>query len=236
MGLPLTSHPTFVLNLPSTDQQVTYRPFLVKEEKILLVAQASEDKADIVRAIKQVIQNCIIEPQIDVNTLTTFDLEYFFIKLRSKSVQNIISLSYKDREDGKIYDVTVNLDDVEVKKNNDVTNKIETSPTTGILLRYPQISIMDVVEKIADPVEFNLAIMQSCIDCVYSGDEVLKTSDYTREEVRDFLETLDIKTYQQIQKFMDAMPHLHYEVSYTNTKDREVKIVLKTLTDFFTLG
>lgn len=236
MGLPKITHPTFSLKLPSTQQTINFRPFLVKEEKILLVAQASEDQGDIVRAIKQVITNCITDDGIDVDSFTTFDLEYFFIKLRAKSVQNIITLSYKDNEDGEIYNVEVDLDMVEVVKDREVSNKVELTPTTGICLRYPQISIMNDVEKIDDPVEFNFAIMQACIDYVYDGDVTFKTSDFSREEVREYLDSLDVKAYQSIQQFIEAMPRVEHTVGYTNSNGKQVKITLKTLTDFFTLG
>ena len=164
MGLPLIAHPTFTLTLPSTNQIVTFRPFLVKEEKILLIAQSSEDQADVVRAIKQVITNCIIEPQLNVDDFTTFDLEYFFIKLRAKSVQNIVTLSYRDGEDNKVYDVQVNLDDVEISKDDNIERKIELSPTSGIMLKFPTMKIMDEVEGLSSAVDFNFAIMQACID------------------------------------------------------------------------
>ena len=236
MGLPKVLHPTFSLVLPSTKKTVSFRPFLVKEEKILLMAQSSSEQSDIVKAIKQVIVNCVTDPTVDVNKFTTFDLEYFFVKLRAKSVQNIIHLSYKDHEDEMVYDVEVNLDDVEIMQAREAKSTIETGPGSGIILRYPQISIMDTVEKITDAIDFNFAIMEACIECVFEGDKVYKTNDFTREEVRDFIDSLDVNTYQQIQEFIEAMPRLEHTISYTNSKGREVKIVLKTLTDFFTLG
>ena len=236
MGLPKVLHPTFSLVLPSTKQTIHFRPFLVREEKVLLIAQASEDKTDIVKAIKQVVQNCIIEEDVDVNEFTTFDLEYFFIKLRSKSVQNIVKLSYKDREDGKVYDIEVDLETVQVKEAVNLSNKIELSPSSGIMLRYPKVSISDEVEAITDPVEFNFAIIEACIDCVYDGDNVYKLKDFTKEEVKEYINNLDVKTYQAIQSFIDAMPTIEHTLSYTNSKGREVKIVLRTITDFFSLG
>lgn len=234
MGLPIIQHPTFSLVLPSTKEKISFRPFLVKEEKILLIAQSSDDQADVVRAIKQVITNCITTPNIDVDKFTTFDLEYFFIKLRARSVQNIITLSYRDHDDGKVYDVEVNLDEVEVIEDGDVNNLVPISKDSGLKLKYPQLDIMNSVEKINDPLEFNFAIMQACIDSVYDGDNVYKTSEFTREEVQRFLDGLDVKTYQAIQKFIEAMPRLEHKVSYTNSNDKKVEIVLKTLTDFFT--
>ena len=236
MGLPSIQHPVFSLTLPSTQQKVSFRPFLVKEEKILLIAQSSGDQGDIVRAIKQVINNCITDTNVDVETFTTFDLEYFFIKLRAKSVQNVITLSYKDNDDDKRYDVEVDLDLVEVVRDKEASNHVVISPTSGIMLRYPQLSIMSTVEKINDAVEFNFAIMQACIESIYDGDKLYKTSDFSRDEVKEYIDSLDVKTYQSIQAFIEAMPRVEYVTGYVNSNGKKVDIVLKTLTDFFTLG
>jgi hypothetical protein len=222
--------------LPSTQQKVSFRPFLVKEEKLLLIAQASDDQADIIRAIKQVISNCITDHSVDVNQFTTFDLEYFFIKLRAKSVQNLITLSYRDNEDQKIYDVQVNLDDIEVVRDRESINVIDVTPSSKITLKYPQISVMDAVKDIDDAVDFNFAIMQACIDTIEDNGNVYKTEDFSREEVQQFLDSLDVNSYQGIQKFIEAMPRLEHTITYTNSNGKVVSIVLKTLTDFFTLG
>jgi len=236
MGLPILKHPTFSLVLPSNQQTVVFRPFLVKEEKILLIAQAGGDQADIVRAIKQVIANCIVTEGVDVENFTTFDLEYFFIKLRSKSVQNIIELQYKDNEDEKIYTVEVDLDLVEVTKDKEASDKIEITPTSGLTLRYPRLSIMDNVKDIDNAVDFNFAIMQACIETIYDGEAVYKPQDFSMEELKEYIDSLDIKTYQSVQLFIEAMPRVEHTIGYTNSNGKEVKITLKTLTDFFTLG
>jgi len=236
MGLPILQHPTFSLVLPSTQQTVVFRPFLVKEEKILLIAQAGGDQAEIVRAIKQVIKNCITTDGVDVENFTTFDLEYFFIKLRAKSVQNVIELQYKDNEDEKIYTVEVDLDQVEIIKDKEASNQVEITPTSGIMLQYPRLSIMDDVKDINNAVDFNFAIMQACIKSIYDGDKVYNPADFSTEEIREYIDSLDVKTYQGIQSFIEAMPRVEHVVQYTNSNGKEVKITLKTLTDFFTLG
>lgn len=236
MGLPVFQHPTFSLTLPSTQQQVSFRPFLVKEEKILLIAQASQDQTEIVRAIKQVINNCIVNKDVNVDDFTTFDLEYFFIKLRAKSVQNIIELQYRDNEDNKVYTVEVDLDTVEVTRPSSVSSIIEVSPTTTITLRYPRLSVIDDVEKLTNAIDFNFMIMQSCIESISDNNVVYKMSDFSQEEIKQYLEDLDIKSYAKIQEFIEAMPRVEHTVGYTNSQGKDVKIVLKTLTDFFTLG
>lgn len=236
MGLPVIQHPTFFLTLPSTQQRVSFRPFLVKEEKILLIAQSSEDQTEIVKAIKQVINNCITDENVNVEDFTTFDLEYFFIKLRAKSVQNMIELQYRDNEDKKVYTVEVDLDQVEVTRPAVVSNIIDVSPTSTITLRYPRLSVMAEVEKLSNIVDFNFTIMQACIESIHDNNTIYKTSDFTQEEVKQYLDDLDVKTYQKIQEFIEAMPRVEHTVGYTNSEGKEVKIVLKTLTDFFTLG
>lgn len=236
MGLPIQQHPTFSLTLPSSQQTIIFRPFLVKEEKILLIAQSGGDQAEIVRAIKQVISNCITSEGVDVNSFTTFDLEYFFIKLRAKSVQNVIELQYKDNDDEKIYTVEVDLDLVEVKRDREASDKVEITPTSGIYLHYPRLSIMDDVKDIDNAVDFNFAIMQACIKSIYDGDVTYNPADFSADELREYLDSLDVKTYQNIQAFIEAMPRVEHIVQYTNSNGKEVKIVLKTLTDFFTLG
>jgi hypothetical protein len=236
MGLPIIQHPTFSLTLPSTQQRVNFRPFLVKEEKILLIAQSSEDQTEIVKAIKQVINNCITDEGVNVEDFTTFDLEYFFIKLRAKSVQNVIELQYRDNEDNKVYTVEVDLDQVEVTRPTGASNIIEVSPTSTITLRYPRLSIMTEVEKLNTVVDFNFTIMQACIESIHDNNTIYKVSDFSQEEVKQYLDDLDIKTYQKIQEFIEAMPRVEHTIGYTNSEGKEVKIVLKTLTDFFTLG
>jgi len=236
MGLPIQQHPTFSLTLPSSQQTIIFRPFLVKEEKILLIAQSGGDQAEIVRAIKQVISNCITSEGVDVNSFTTFDLEYFFIKLRAKSVQNVIELQYKDNDDEKIYTVEVDLDLVEVKRDREASDKVEITPTSGIYLHYPRLSIMDDVKDIDNAVDFNFAIMQACIKSIYDGDVTYNPANFSADELREYLDSLDVKTYQNIQAFIEAMPRVEHIVQYTNSNGKEVKIVLKTLTDFFTLG
>lgn len=235
MSLPKIMHPTFNVTIPSTKDKVRMRPFLVKEEKILLMAQTSENPKDIVLAIQQVVNNCLVD-QIDVGDLTTFDIEYLFLKLRGKSVSNTIELKYTDPVDDNRYDIVVNVDDVEVLFNEEHTNKIEITDKSGIILKYPK---ADVTEKmttnITSEVEMLFELMKYCIDKVYDEQEVYDTSDYNDEQINEFLEALDITTFQKIQKFIETMPKLYHEVPYTRKDGTEARVVLQTLNDFFTL-
>ena len=235
MGLPVIQHPVFNLTLPSTQQRIHFRPFLVKEEKILLIAQSSGDQADVLQAVKQVITNCITDPGINVNDFTTYDLEYFFIKLRSKSIQNIIKLVYRDNEDNQLYDVIVDLEEVEVKKSQEVSDTFEIDNNTKIKLKHPRVDLINQAENL-DGVDFSFFIIQSCIDKIIVNDIGHDPSQYTQEELATFVDNLPVPAYQHIQMFIDSMPKIEHEVKYTNSNGKEVKIVLRTLTDFFTLG
>ena len=236
MRLPVIQHPVFSLTLPSTQQVIHFRPFLVKEEKILLVAQSSGDQADVLRAVKQVITNCITDDNVNVDNFTTYDLEYFFIKLRSKSIQNIIKLVYRDNEDNQLYDVQVNLEEVEVKRGSDVSDTFVISDDLSIKLRHPRIEIVNQAENLEEGVDFNFFIIQSCIDKIVTKEAAYDPSQYSKEELAEFIETLPAPAYQHIQQYIDSMPKIEHEIKYTNSTGREVKIVLRTLTDFFTLG
>lgn len=235
MGLPVVQHPIFNLILPSTQQKVRFRPFLVKEEKILLIAQSSGDQADVVQAVKQVITNCILDPEVNVNDFTTYDLEYFFIKLRSKSIQNIIKLVYKDNEDNQLYDVIVDLEEVEVKKNQEVSDVYEIDNNVKLKLKHPRVDLINQAENL-EGIDFNFFIIQSCIDKIIVDDVGVETSHYTQQELGAFIDNLPVPAYQHIQAFLDSMPKIEHEVKYTNSNGKEIKIVLRTLTDFFTLG
>lgn len=235
MGLPKISHPTFKLTLPSTKQEVAFRPFLVKEEKIMLIAQSSEDPADIVRSIKQVVGNCIVTEGIDVNDFTSYDLEYFFIKLRSRSVNNIVTLSYKDREDDQIYDVEVDLEQIEVQ-GTDINSVIQVDDNISIKLRHPRVSLIDKMGDVESEVDFNFIVSSSCIEAVYNGDEVLYLKDFSDKEVAQFVDELDPQTFEEIQRFVDNMPRIEHVVSYTNSNGKKIEILLSTLQDFFELG
>lgn len=235
MSLPKMMQPTFNVSIPSTDDKIRMRPFLVREEKILLMAQTSENPKDIVLAIQQVVNNCLVD-KVNVDDLTTFDLEYLFLKLRGKSVGNTIELKYTDPTDNIRYDIIVNVDDVEVKFDEEHTNKIEITDKSGLILKYPK---TDVTEKLTanlnSEVEMLFELMKYCIDTVYDEGNVYDMSDYSDEQVNEFLEALDITTFKKIQKFIETMPKLYHEVTYTRKDGSEGKVVLQTLNDFFTL-
>lgn len=236
MALPKISHPIFELTLPSTKQTIRYRPFLVKEEKILLTAQASGEPQDIILSIRQVINNCILTEGIDIEDLTTFDLEYLFIKIRAKSVNNIISLTYRDLEDEKRYDVEVDLDQIEMKEDPTHTNLVDVGNGLLLTMRYPKADIASSLKAVDGELDVFFEVLKNCIATINDGEQTYVTSDYSSEEMDEFIQSLDVNAFKKIQEFFSTMPKLYYEVKYTNSLGKEKTIPLTTLNDFFTLG
>ena len=235
-SLPKIGYPIFTLKLPSTDKEIKYRPFLVKEEKLLLMAQSSEDPKEIIGAIKQVISNCILSEDVSVDELCTFDMEYIFIKIRAKSINNVIEVTYRDLEDDKRYTVEINLDEIEVKKETDHTNKIEINEQLGMVMKYPKTNVANNIESVNGETDLFFQILKGCIEKIYDSETVYDVSEYSADELDDFIQQLDVKTFKKVQDFFATMPRLHYEVKYTNSLGKEKNIVLNNLTDFFTLG
>lgn len=236
MALPKISHPTFELTLPSNGKKIKLRPFLVKEEKVLLMASQSEDTDEILNSLKQVISNCIIESDIELDELATFDIEYIFLKLRSRSVNNIIKLRYKDNEDKKSYDLELNLDDVEVKTFEDHNNKIEINKEIGFTMKYPKVSITEKLKDAKNQTDVFFEMLKSSIDIIYEGKNEYNALDSSDEELEEFIQDLDVKTFNKIQKFYETIPRLYHELKYTNSLGNERVVRLETLNDFFTLG
>lgn len=233
--LPKIQHPIFEFTVPSNKIVTKFRPFLVKEEKILLMAKSSEDRADILRAIKQVVNNCAID-NFDVDKLTLFDLEYLFLKLRSISVDNTVKVSYRDNDDQKVYDFVIDLSSIEVKFPENVESIIKISDDMGIVMRYPSASIFDdrTYFRAGDDAYYELVLR--CIDKIYDSDNVYQATDYNKEDLEKFLDDCGIAVFNQIQTFMNNVPKLYHRLNYTNSNGKDRVIELTSLTDFFTLG
>lgn len=196
------------------------------------MAQESGDKKDIINSYKQLINNCAIDP-VDVDRMASFDLEYFFIQLRSKSVSNISKIQVKDQEDGELYEVEVNLDKIEIVKDSNVSNNVKLTENVGIILKYPTFNVLASVNDTEDKMDTTLAILRGCIDQVYEGEEVHDTANYSTSEMNDFILSLNKSQIEEIQKFFEAMPKLTYKAKYLNNK-REVKeLTIEGLDNFF---
>jgi hypothetical protein len=231
MALPKIDQPLFDLIIPSNGKKVTFRPFLVKEEKILLIAQSGGD-GEMIRAIKQIINNCVIE-DINVDDLATFDLEYMFLKLRAKSVNNLIKLSYRDNEDEELYDFEVDLDKIEVEMPKDINSKIKINETVGMTMKYPSAGISDKISEFENEVELLTFFITNCIDTIYDEETVYVASDYSAKELNEFLDSLDVSTFDKIREFFEKIPKMRHVINYTNKLGNERTIELSSIRDFF---
>ena len=243
MALPKIKIPLFDVTIPSTKKDAKFSPFLVKEEKILLIAQSGGSKREMVNSLKQVINNCVTMldgTDVDVDTLTTFDLEYIFLKIRSKSVENIVKLKYLDHEDEKEYEFEVRLDDIAIKYTPDHSNKVKINDDIGIVLRYPTASIINTFDKEEDEdlseTEISIAMVKHCIDKIYDKEQVYLVSECAPGELDEFIDSMNVKAFEGIQKFFESMPTMYHKIEYTNSKGTARVIELTTLDDFFTLA
>lgn len=234
MTLPKITHPLFDLEIPSTKKKIKARPMLVKEEKILLIAKTANQYKDIQNAVKQVVNNCIADKDVDVNKLTIFDLEFLFLKLRAFSVNNTAKVSYRDNEDTESYDFEVDLDKLVVKFPENINKVVRLNDEYSLLLKYPEASLYSEKDYKGDGPEDIELLVTKTIDKLIKGDEMIEPAFETKQAIVDFVENLPVKTYQEIQEFWKNMPTLYYELNYTNKMGKERKIVLSTLEDFFT--
>lgn len=233
-ALPKIDHPVNKIKVPSLKKDFQFRPFLVKEEKLLLMAKESEAATDILSAIKQVITNCSVDPKFDANKLALFDIEYIFLKLRAMSVDNIVKVVYKDKEDNKNYDFEIDLSKVEVKFPEKVNNTIKITGTSGVVMKYPPATLYDDEEFLKLEKEYMFELIVRCIDSIYLEDRVFKASEYKKEELVEFLDNLDIKTFEAIQNFLVSVPRMEYKIEYENSLGNKREILLSSLNDFFT--
>ena len=233
--LPKISHPIFEFNIPSTNKLEKFRPFLVKEEKILLMAKSSEEPSDILRAIKQVVNNCSLSESFDIDKLAMFDLEYLFLQLRSVSVENIVKVYYRDNDDQKVYDFQIDIKNVDVQFPENVDKIIKVTDDIGIKMKYPPASLFDDKDYFKSGDQAYYELILRCIDTVYSGDDLFNATDYTKEDLEVFLDDCGIKTFENIRNFMNNIPKLYYKIEYTNANGKLRTIELTSLSDFFTL-
>ena len=236
MALPKLTTPTYELELPSTDEKIKYRPFLVKEEKILMMAMESKSSADITQAVKDIVMECTFN-KIDISSMPMFDVEYIFLQIRSKSVGEVSKLKLLCPDDEKTYaDVELNLNQVKVQVGDDHTNKIELGDGKGMIMRYPTIDSFKE-SGIKNITATNmLEVISTCILQIYEedGKKVYDPKDQTQKELTDFIEQLSTKQFKDVQKFFETMPKLKHEITIKNPKTKkESKITLTGLNDFF---
>ena len=238
MPLPTISTPTYELVLPSTNQKIKYRPFLVKEEKLLVLALETENTKDITNAIKQVIKNCIETKNVKVDALPTFDIEYLFLNIRGKSVGEEVEVNIICPDDRETQvPVSIPLDEIKVEKNDDHVDTIKVDETLMMKMKYPSLeqfikNNFDMTDETNLEQSFDLIV--DCIDQIYTEEEVWAAADCTKKELENFLEQMNSAQFREIEKFFTTMPKLSYKVSVTNPNTKvESEVVLEGLASFF---
>lgn len=219
MALPMNSTPVYNLAIPSTGKVVNYRPFLIKEEKALLVAQQSEDPKVMMDTLKQVIRDCVEDKELQVNDLATFDIEYMFLQIRAKSVGEVVELNLKcdTCEDEKAF-TTVNIDltKLQVEKEEGHTSKINLFNDVGVIMKYPSFDTIKKFEGLDNNnVDQMFDIVVDCIDAIYTTEEVYHSKEQTKQDLLDFLNNLTSDQFVKIQQFFETMPKLKKHIDYS---------------------
>tara|TARA_E500000318_G_scaffold83005_1_gene78517 strand:- start:9394 stop:10113 length:720 start_codon:yes stop_codon:yes gene_type:complete len=238
MPLPTIATPTYELELPSTKELIKYRPFLVKEEKVLVLALESEDVKQITTAIKSVIKNCVLTRGVKIEDLPTFDIEYIFLNIRGKSVGENVDVKITAPDDGKTeISISIPLDEVSVIEKEEHTKQIKINDELMMEMKYPSLdqfikNNFDFSE--ADQFEQSFDVIATCVDKIYSEEEVWSADDVSKKEIIEFLEQMNSVQFKQIEKFFETMPKLSYSTTVVNPKTKKKsEIVLEGLSSFF---
>jgi len=242
--LPKIDVPIYETTLISNGQKIRFRPFLVKEQKLFLMASQSEDIKDMISSIKQVINNCVLD-DIDVNSLSTFDLEYIFLQLRARSVNEVVNLKYncnnkiknekgEEKECGNVVDFDLNLLEIQPTKSESHSNKIELNENLGIVMRYPTFNMMDKLNLQSNDMDQILEVIINCIDYVYDKDNIYYAKDSSKEELIEFIESMQQNDLEKIQKFFDTLPKLKKELDFNCNKcGYHEQITVEGIQNFF---
>ena len=233
MALPKINVPTYELEVPSTKEKITYRPFLVKEEKKLLLALEENDELTIARALKQIVNNCTFE-NLSVNSMPLFDLEYIFLNIRAKSVGESADLKLLMPDDEKTYvDVQIPLQDIKVEFTKGHKKDIKLTDSIMLVMRYPTYELLGV-EDTDMTIEKTFKLISDCTEKVIDGETIYERSDFNDKELQEFYDGLDSKQFQNVQNFFETMPRLKHTVEVVNPKTKKKnKITLEGLQSFF---
>ena len=237
MALPIINAPTYEVAVPSSKEKINYRPFLVKEEKILLLALEDGSAGALNAALKQIVNNCTYE-KLDVSTMATFDLEFIFLRIRAKSVGEVSTLSLLAEDDGETYvEVEIPLEKITVDFPKDHTDTVKLTDTIGVVLRYPTYETLAEMNDLPDEtsgVERIFILMSKCVDRIYDAETVHERIDFNEEELETFLNSLSPQQFADVQKFFDTMPKLQHQVKFTNPNTKKKNTVtLEGLQSFF---
>ena len=233
MALPKIATPTYELEIPSSKEKLTYRPFLVKEEKLLLLAMETEQEADMLNAIKQIINNCTFE-KVNVEGLPLFDIEYIFLNVRAKSVGEVINLKLLCEDDGETYaDVEINIDDIGVDFQDNHSTDIKLNDDVTVIMSYPQYDMMTGTAD-TNNTKFVFSIIRKSVAQIVDGETIHERADFTDKELDEFIESLNTKQFADIQNFFETMPRLRHDVKFKNPKTKKVnKVTLEGMQSFF---
>ena len=229
MALPKITQPIYELTIPSTKKKIRYRPFTVAEEKLLMMAKEGTEVSDIVNVYKQIINNCCLD-SINVDDLAFFDLEYVFIALRSKSVGNIVQAKVTDSDDSQEYNINIDLDTVKVSEAKNTNNTIKLTDTVGVVMKYPS---FEALEHISDDDSQIIPLLRSCIDSIFEGDKIFEVSNYTHEELDEFISSLSLKNLASMKEFFEDMPKVYADITYTRADKTTKTIKLEGISNFF---
>ena len=236
MPLPKIVTPSYELTLPSNGKKISYRPFLVKEEKILILAIESDSLKEISRSIKDILKNCILTKGIKVDELPTFDIEYLFLNIRSRSIGESIELVVTCPDDGETkVNTTIYIDEIKVKKNKEHSTDIKIDDTYTMRMKYPSLDeFIDENFNFEGQSDNSFDIIASCIDMVFSEEEAWEAKDCTKKELIEFVEQMNSAQFKEIEKFFDTMPQLSHEIEVVNPKTKvKSTVTLEGLASFF---
>ena len=240
MPLPTVATPTYELKLPSSNKKIKYRPFLVKEEKVLIIALESKSQTEITNAVKDVLKQCILTKDVNVDSLPTFDIEYIFLNIRAKSIGEAIKVLVTCPDDGETeVPVTIYVDEIKVVKSKEHKTDIVLDDNMTLRMKYPSINQFietnfDTNEDPKESVNKTFKIISECIDTIYTQEDAWDAKDYTPEERVEFVEQLNSKQYKEVEKFFSTMPKLSHKIEITNPNTKKKStVVLEGLADFF---
>jgi len=235
MSLPKLNAPTYELKIPSTGKMISYRPYLVKEEKILMLAMESNDDRQMIRAIKDVISACTSDAA-DTSNITMFDMEYIFTQLRSKSVGESVQVSMNCSECNTSNEIQINLEDVSVKSDESITDTIELTDTIGVRMKYPSVDavLSSRIDSESNNVDKIFSLLVECVDSIYSGEEIFDAASQSREELNGFIESLNAEQFARIRKFVENIPATVLDVTFKCSNcEHKNETSLRGLANFF---
>ena len=240
MPLPTIETPTYELKLHSSNKKVRYRPFLVKEEKVLIIALESKDQMGITNAVKEVLKKCILTKGIDVDSLPTFDIEYLFLNIRAKSIGEDIKLTVTCPDDGETkVPVTIYVDEIKVMKPKGHTKDVKLDDKMTLRMKYPSLNQFiennfNTEDESDTMVDKTFRVVADCMDIIYTGEDAWEAKDYTPQERMDFVEQLNSSQYKKVENFFATMPKLSHTIEVVNPNTKEKgSVVLEGLADFF---